>query len=90
MSISEELLVCFSQVYNSCLDQPNRLSTRSVCVVVWEGRSVMAVPIPIAVFLFHFKRLRAEALDLNTLHYFVVFIISSEQGKTMSKGSRTN
>jgi len=46
MSISEELLVFFSQVYNSCLDQPNRLSTRSVCLVVWEGRSVMAVPIP--------------------------------------------
>jgi len=43
-----------------------------------------------AVFLFHFNRLRAEPLDLNTLHYFVVFIVSSEQGKTMSNGSRTN
>jgi len=28
-------------------DQPNRLGTRSVCRVVGEGRSAMAVPIPI-------------------------------------------
>jgi len=32
----------------------------------------------------------AKLLDLNTLHYFVVFIISSQQGKAMSNSSRTN
>ena len=29
-------------------DQPNRLGTRSVCPVVWEGVAVRLLPIPIA------------------------------------------
>jgi hypothetical protein len=51
-SLKSEAPTSISLVYaRSCLpDQPNRLGTRSVCRVVWEGRSAMAVPIPIAPF----------------------------------------
>ncbi len=47
-SLKSEAPTSISLVYaRSCLpDQPNRLGTRSVCRVVWEGRSAMAVPIP--------------------------------------------